>query len=105
MLCSGSLAARTNVFQQLKESLDDRLVGYRIGMKPLTYWSEVVSVVNEAREARTDLPLTLGADSSTDAVKVFAVVIKSISRLATGLNKLDMINPPTIPVVFIPTSL
>lgn len=74
IICSGSLARNTDALQRLKDALGDRVVGERIGMKSHTLWSEIVEVVNAARDVKADLLVTLGAGSLTDGAKIVAFV-------------------------------
>ena len=74
VMCSGSLARNTDALTRLKQALGDKVVGVRNGMKSHTLWSEVIEIVTAARDAQTDLLLTLGAGSLTDGAKIVALV-------------------------------
>lgn len=43
-------------------------------MQSHTLWSEVLEIAEEARNAKADLILTLGAGSLTDGAKIVALV-------------------------------
>ncbi|KAI9934165.1 hypothetical protein AWENTII_008561 [Aspergillus wentii] len=113
VICSGSLARNTDYLDQLKTALGEgRVVGTRIGMQSHTLWSEVVQIVNDARDVQADLILTLGAGSLTDGAKIIAFALANnvhtaadLSTLAQGPNKRPEINPPSIPIISVPTSL
>jgi len=75
VICSGSLSRNTDSLERLSTALGtDKIAGRRIGMQSHTLWSEVLEIVKEARDAKADLILTLGAGSLTDAAKIIAFV-------------------------------
>ena len=51
-----------------------KAVGTRHGMTPHTLWSEVLEIVQDAKDVEADLLVTLGAGSLTDAAKIIALV-------------------------------
>lgn len=88
VICSGSLARNTDSLDRLTSAMGaEKIVGRRIGMQSHTLWSEVLEIVEEARNAQADLLLTLGAGSLTDAAKIIALVptlqFKSLQVLHT----------------------
>ncbi|KAJ6015191.1 hypothetical protein N7540_009782 [Penicillium herquei] len=113
VICSRSLASQTNALEDLKNALgSDTVVGCRIGMQSHTLWSEVLEIVEEARNVKADLLLTLGAGSLTDGAKIIALAlanqvhtVEELETLAQGPHKRSQINDPTIPIISIPTSL
>ncbi|OJJ47501.1 hypothetical protein ASPZODRAFT_63314 [Penicilliopsis zonata CBS 506.65] len=115
VLCSASLARNTDALDRLQAALSTAgvtVVGLRIGMRSHTLWSEVVQVVNEAREADADLLLTLGGGSLTDGAKIAALALSNgvttpadLATLTEGPDKRAVVHPPTIPIVSIPTTL
>lgn len=75
VICSGSLSRNTDALDRLTSALGkDKVAGVRKGMKTHTLWSEVLEIVNDARETQADLLLTLGAGSLTDGAKIVALV-------------------------------
>lgn len=74
IISSGSLAKNTDVLSTLQSTLNGRVAGTRIGMKPHTLFSEVVEVVRDCRKVNTDLIITLGGGSLIDAAKLIAFV-------------------------------
>lgn len=74
IICSGSLAKDTSNLKDLQQVLGHKVAGVRIGMKPHTFMSEVLEIVEDARELDADLIVTLGGGSLIDAAKVVAFV-------------------------------
>jgi alcohol dehydrogenase class IV len=71
IICSGTLSRNTNALQRLIDALGkDHVVGVRKGMAPHTLWSQIIEIVTEAREAKADCLVTLGAGSLTDGAKI-----------------------------------
>ncbi|TKA42963.1 hypothetical protein B0A49_12314, partial [Cryomyces minteri] len=72
-------------------------------------------VVEEARRARADLLITLGAGSLTDAAKIIALALANDATTFEDLDRLDSkgdwaarrtdLKAPDVPIVGIPTSL
>ncbi|KNG84402.1 Fe-containing alcohol dehydrogenase [Aspergillus nomiae NRRL 13137] len=113
IICSGSLSRNTDVLDRLSTSIGkDKIVGIRIGMRSHTYWSEVLEIVDEARNSGADLILTIGAGSLTDGAKVVTLALSNDVHTATDLSKLPVtpsqqatIHAPHIPIISIPTTL
>ncbi|KAJ5085438.1 hypothetical protein N7532_010209 [Penicillium argentinense] len=113
MICSGSLARNTDSLDRLIAALGpEKVVGHRVGMQSHTLWSEVLEIVDEARNAKADLILTLGAGSLTDGAKIVALALANdihtqdeLETLAQGPSKRAEINAPTVPIISVPTSL
>jgi alcohol dehydrogenase class IV len=113
IIASKSLATNTDALTRLQGTLGSKVVGTRIGMTPHTLWSEILEIINTARPLNPDCIVTLGAGSITDGSKIIAWAlannISTQSDLETmwtaspTLNK--SLNPPTIRVIAIPTSL
>jgi len=74
VISSGSLARNTEALANLRLALGSKIVGTRIGMKSHTLWSEILEIINEARDVKVDLLITLGAGSLTDGAKIIALV-------------------------------
>ncbi|KAK8022417.1 hypothetical protein PG993_013184 [Apiospora rasikravindrae] len=120
VLCSASLARNTPHLTSLKDTLNSKVAGVRVGLQPHTRWSEVLEVVREARELDCDLLVTLGAGSLTDAAKIVSLALANDASTPEGLESLlpdpsagfrpdrtasKNTKPARIPVVCIPTSL
>ena len=74
IICSGSLAKNTSNLKDLQQALGRTVAGVRVGMKPHTFVSEVLEIVEDARAVDADLIVTLGGGSLSDAGKVVAFV-------------------------------
>jgi alcohol dehydrogenase class IV len=113
IIASKSLSANTDALKRLEEILGAKVVGTRIGMRPHTPWSDILSIVNEARPLNPDCIITLGAGSLTDGSKIIAWALANDVRNEEDLSSLLADNvvkgakpkPPLIPVISIPTSL
>lgn len=119
IIASKSLTANTNTLKRLEDALGPKVVGTRVGMRPHTPWSDIVSIVNEARPLDADCIITLGAGSLTDGAKIIAWALandvgseEDLSLLwAQGSTRANSPqaskepNPPVIPVISVPTSL
>jgi alcohol dehydrogenase class IV len=113
IISSGSLAKNTHHLDDLKSSLGSKLAGVRIGMKPHTYWSEILEIVSDARSCGADVLVTLGAGSLTDAAKIISFALANDvstvddleSLRPSSTSKRDEIHASQVPVVCIPSSL
>ena len=79
ILASNSLSRNTNDLPKLHAAIDGRLgegtvVGIRRGVKPHSYYSDILKIAKEARDWNTNCLVTLGGGSLTDAAKVVALV-------------------------------
>ncbi|KAK8091876.1 hypothetical protein PG997_002237 [Apiospora hydei] len=120
VLCSASLARNTPHLTALKDTLNSKVAGVRVGLRPHTRWSEVLEVVREARDLDCDLLVTLGAGSLTDAAKIVSLALANDASTPEDLEGLlpdpsvgsrpdhtasKNVKPARVPVVCIPTSL
>lgn len=115
ILASASLVRDTAHLSDLRAKLGPKVAGVRIGMRPHTYWSEILTVVSEARELRVDLLVTLGAGSLTDASKIISFALANDVSSPGELESLcpsspkrrpqEAIREAQIPIVCVPTSL
>ena len=76
VIVSGTMSRNhPETLERLIEALGkDKVVGVRKGMQSHTLWSEILEIVAEAREARADCIVTLGAGSVTDGAKIVCLV-------------------------------
>lgn len=77
LVISESLNKTTNVVERLKSALSKdnvRVVGTRIGMRPHTYYSEVLQVMREVKESGADAVVTVGGGSLVDGAKAVSFV-------------------------------
>lgn len=113
LLLSGSLVRNTNIRDRLQDALGSKIVGTRVGMKPHTYWSEVLEVINDAQPFEVNCIITVGAGSLTDAAKV---IVWALANNFCTENDLQILadpkspsykdlKPPTINHIAVPTSL
>lgn len=119
IIASKSLSANTNALKRLEDAFGSKVVGTRIGMRPHTLWSDILSIVNEARCLNPDCIITLGAGSMTDGAKIIAWALaneiqneKDLSTLwghgpTWASSSIERKEPkaPVISVISVPTSL
>ena len=79
ILASGSLARNTDHLPRLHAAIDGRLgdhtvVGITRGVKPHSYYSDILRIAKEARVWNAKLIVTLGGGSLTDAAKLVTLV-------------------------------
>ncbi|KAK0385560.1 hypothetical protein NLU13_6739 [Sarocladium strictum] len=116
VICSKSIADKTDALTRLKDALGDRIAGVRIGISPHTPIAQVAETVVDARKHDVDCFVTLGAGSLTDAAKIVRLAIANGATTEDELLTLwgttesnparrKHIEKPTIPLIHIPTSL
>jgi len=117
LLASGTLARETGLVGQIRDALGNRLAGVHAKIGAHTPRSDVVDAANAARAAGTDLLLTLGGGSVTDAAKMVAFClgngVSDPAQLddyrarvsADGKIARPEAKPPSIRTVTIPTTL
>lgn len=117
VLASKSLAAKTPHLDRLQSALGPRLAGVHIGITSHTLFQECLALAAEARAARPDVILTLGAGSLTDAAKFVRVAlahefntVDDLAALNIGIEELSTpqhktSKPWDTELIFIPTSL
>jgi alcohol dehydrogenase class IV len=77
LVISESLSKTTDVVERLKSTLNSdnvSIVGTRIGMRPHTYYSEVLQVMREVKESGADAIVTVGGGSLIDGAKAVSLV-------------------------------
>ncbi|KAI8951642.1 putative Fe-containing alcohol dehydrogenase [Xylaria longipes] len=114
VIASASIAKNTPHLNVLKDALGARLAGLRVGMRPHTFWSEVLEITDDVRRAGADCVVTLGAGSLTDAAKIVAYALANSVTTPEELGSLstsgtfaprETTHPSRIPVICIPTTL
>ena len=80
IIVSGTMSRNhPDTLERLIEALGkDKVVGVRKGMQSHTLWSEILQIVEEAREAKADCIVTLGAGSVTDGAKIVCLVCEEL---------------------------
>ena len=92
ILVSGALSMKTDDLPRLHHAINKRLgedgvVGIRRDIKPHTYFSDILKITKEAKDANADCLVTLGGGRLTDAAKVVALVSQpSLSLTIVSLN-------------------
>ncbi len=117
VMTSGTLARTTNLSDELRATLGNRLAGMCSRIGAHTPRHDVVAAANEARAAKADLLLTIGGGSVTDAAKMVGLCL---GNDVTDPKQLDAfhatispegrtIRPPTRPpgarFIAVPTTL
>ncbi|KAH8757347.1 alcohol dehydrogenase [Diaporthe sp. PMI_573] len=86
LVISESLSKTTDVVERLKSALNSdnvSIVGTHIGMRPHTYYSEVLQVMREVKESGADAIVTVGGGSLIDGAKAVSLA------LANGVNNAE----------------
>src|SRR3954454_2975546 len=117
LLASGTLNRETDMVQQLRNALGNRLARVHSPVGAHTPRTDVVDAANAARAAGADLLLTLGGGSVTDASKMVAFCLGNgvtdpaqlddyRARIsADGKIERPEAKPPSVRTVEIPTTL
>ena len=86
IVASTSLSNQTSHVKDLEAALGDRHAGTWIGIRPHTPWEDLVPIINDMRDKKADLLITLGGGSLSDGAKV--IVRSSQDELQhTAANK------------------
>ena len=75
VLASGTLVRQTDVVEQVRGALGNRLAGVCARIGAHTPRTDVVAAANAARAANADLLVTIGGGSVTDAAKMVALCL------------------------------
>ncbi|KUI58246.1 Alcohol dehydrogenase 4 [Cytospora mali] len=126
LVISNSLGRNTDAIERLRSALDNdhvALAGVHVGMKPHTYYSEVLQVAREVRDSGADCIVTIGGGSLIDGAKAMSLVLannadthEELDILFRATNALRhgqptpeggprMVRPSSIPVLSITTTL
>src|SRR5467141_231027 len=117
ILASSTLARETDTVDRLRGVLGNRLAGVCAKIGAHTPRIDVVAAANAAREAGTDLIVTLGGGSVTDAAKMVALCLgNGVTEAAQldnyraqiasdGTTRRPEVEPPSLRSVTIPTTL
>ncbi len=117
LLASGTLARETDMVEQVRRALGNRLAGVCARIGAHTPRIDVVAAANAARAAGADLIVTLGGGSVTDAAKMVALCLgngiadpaeldRCRNRVAAdGTVTRAEVEPPSVRTVAIPTTL
>jgi alcohol dehydrogenase class IV len=123
IIASTSLSKQTPYLNQLEAALGDNHAGTWIGIRPHTFWDDLVPIINDIRAKKADIIITLGGSSIADGAKAITYALANnvqsvedmraiveptpddIARQDKFLKRDDIGNAPTVPLIFIPTSL
>ena len=117
VLASGTLARETDVLDQLRAVLGNRLAGVWAKIGAHTPRIDVVAAANAARAAKADLLVTVGGGSVTDAAKMVGLCLGNdiaepaqLDRLrnrveADGRTHRPPVEPPSVRSIAVPTTL
>jgi len=117
ILASGTLARETDTVGRLRQMLGNRLAGVCAKIGAHTPRTDVVAAANAAREAGTDLIVTLGGGSVTDAAKMVGLCLGNgdtepsqldnyRAQIATdGTTRRPEVKTPSVRSITIPTTL
>jgi maleylacetate reductase len=117
ILASGTLARETDLVEQLRQMLGNRFAGLCAKIGAHTPRTDVVAAANMAREAGSDLIITLGGGSVTDAAKMVGLCLGNDitapeqldlyrARVAAdGTAQRPAVKPPGVRMIAIPTTL
>jgi hypothetical protein len=73
-IASGSLTRNTTFTSDLQKALGPKLAKTQVGMTPHTMMSEVLEVVEDARNVEADCIVTLGGGGFSDAAKLISFI-------------------------------
>jgi maleylacetate reductase len=117
VMASGTLNRETDVIDTVRRVLGNRLAGVCAKIGSHTPRIDVVAATNEARAANTDLIVTVGGGSVTDAAKMVGLClgndVSSPEQLdgfraivtADGKTVRPPVQPPSVRSVDVPTTL
>jgi maleylacetate reductase len=117
LMVGGTLSRETDVLDQLRAALGNRIAGVCTRMGAHTPREDVVAAANAARAAKADIIVTLGGGSMTDAAKVMEMClandVTTVEELGAfagrsgpdGSMVRPPVKPPTVRGITIPTTL
>ena len=117
VIASGTLARETDLVARLKAALGNRFAGLCAKIGSHTPRVDCIAAADAAREARTDLIVTLGGGSVTDAAKIVAMCLSNDIRDAADFDnyraRIDAdgksirppIQAPRVRTITVPTTL
>ena len=117
LLASSTLRNDTDEIAAIERALGDRHAATFSGIRPHAPRSDVLKAVEAARAADTDLIVTIGGGSGTDAGKIVALALNHDVRTVEDFEPLHIyvepdgtvVNPlkigPTVRVICVPTTL
>ena len=112
LMVSGTLNRETDEVDSLRRALGNHCVGTFDKMPAHSPRAAVIAASEQAREAKTDLIVTLGGGSITDAAKAVQLCLANDVRTSEGLDKIRAgkdgpppMDAPAVRQVSVPTTL
>jgi maleylacetate reductase len=108
LMASGTLDRETDEVEKLRKALGNKCVGTFASMPAHSPRSAVIAAAEQAREARTDLIVTLGGGSITDGAKAVQLCLANDIRTPADMDRIrgqSDVKPPTVRQISIPTTL
>ena len=117
VMASGTLARETELINQVRDVLGNRLAGVCAKIGSHTPRVDVVAAANEARAAKADLVLTVGGGSVTDAAKMVGLCLGNDVTTPEQLDAFRAVvtpdgkterpptQPPGVRFIAVPTTL
>jgi maleylacetate reductase len=108
LMASGTLDRETDEVEKLRKALGNKCVGTFASMPAHSPRSAVIAAAEQAREARTDLIVTLGGGSITDGAKAVQLCLANDIRTPADMDRIrgqTDVKPPTVRQISIPTTL
>jgi maleylacetate reductase len=117
LVASGTLNRTTDEIAKIRESIGNRLAAEFSEVPPHTPRAAVIAATDIARDANSDLIISVGGGSVTDAAKAVQLCLSNDIRRADDLDQLRPIKnadgtigpppctPPTVRQVSVPTTL
>jgi alcohol dehydrogenase class IV len=108
LMVSGTLNRTTDEIDKLRRALGNKCVGTFDKMPAHTPRSAVIAATDQAREARTDLIVTLGGGSITDGAKAVQLCLANDIRTPEAMDAVrapSPVKPPTVAQISVPTTL
>ena len=108
LMVSGTLNRETDVIAKIQAALGNRCVGVFASMPPHTPRSAVIAAASQAREARTDLIVTIGGGSITDGAKAVQLCLSNDITTPDGMDRIrpgNEFRAPMVRQISVPTTL
>jgi len=108
LMVSGTLNRETDEVEKVRRALGNKCVGTFDKMPAHSPRSAIVAAAQQAREARTDLIVTLGGGSITDGAKAVQLCLANDVRSVEDMDRIRgavEVKPPTVRQISIPTTL
>ncbi|WP_043283685.1 iron-containing alcohol dehydrogenase [Reyranella massiliensis] len=108
LMASGTLDRETDEVEKLRRALGNKCVGTFASMPAHSPRSAVIAAAEQAREARTDLIVTLGGGSITDGAKAVQLCLANDIHTPEEMDRIrgqSDVKPPTVRQISIPTTL